>query len=277
MDTSLNISSTKVGEIGFNIEAKALQKDFVGRSGQVISAVGPLEYEIKAGEFFSLVGPSGCGKSTFLRLVAGLIAPTDGEIYLGGTMVREPSDQVGIVFQRPTLLPWRTILENVTMPLRIAKQLDKSSLERARSLLDIVGLSKFVNNYPRELSGGMQQRVSIARALIKSPPVVLMDEPFGALDEFTRESMNEELLRIWSLERSTILFITHSISEAVFMSDRIGVMTSGPGRLLDVVEVNLPRPRTSAERNSDEFYNYVRSVRSILDSAYQSGAKSNAQ
>ena len=277
MDISLKVSSLKADEVGFNIVAKGLKKDFVGRNGEVISAVGPLDYEIKAGEFFSLVGPSGCGKSTFLRLVAGLIDPTQGEIYLGGTQVHEPSDQVGVVFQRPVLLPWRTILENVTMPLRIARQLDERSMNRARSLLDTVGLSKFVSNYPKELSGGMQQRVSIARALIKGPSVVLMDEPFGALDEFTRESMNEELLRIWSLERSTILFITHSISEAVFMSDRIGVMTSGPGRLLDIVDINLPRPRTSIERNSDEFYDYVRSVRSILDSAYGPMAGSHVE
>lgn len=265
MDTAL-ASNDKAG---LGIEAKSLKKDYIGRNGQVISAVGPLDYTIREGEFFSIVGPSGCGKSTFLRLAAGLIRPTAGQIYLGGSEILEPSDQVGIVFQRPVLLPWETVLNNVTMPLRIANRLNAEGVDRARSLLDMVGLAHFANNYPSELSGGMQQRVSIARALVRNPSVVLMDEPFGALDEFTREAMNEELLRIWTLQKSTILFITHSISEAVFMSDRVGVMTSGPGRLLDIVTVDLPRPRSHEERTNDDYYNYVRVVRSVLDSASQ--------
>jgi NitT/TauT family transport system ATP-binding protein len=227
------------------IAADAVAKRFPSDRGAVDALAG-VSLSLERGEFVSLVGPSGCGKSTLLRIVGGLIPASEGSVAIDGAPVRAPRDDVGIVFQRPVLLPWRSVLGNVLLPLDIAHEKARGSLDRAQGLLDLVGLQGFARSLPGQLSGGMQQRVAICRALIRSPQILLMDEPFGALDAITREQMGVELLRIWSEVKGTVLFITHSIPEAVFLSDRVAVMSSRPGRILEVVDVPLPRPRTLA-------------------------------
>lgn len=229
-----------------------------------IKALGPVSLSFREGEFLSIVGPSGCGKSTLLKIIGGLLKQTAGSVKIGDQEVDGPHPVVGIAFQAPTLLPWRTVLNNVCLPLIINKNLNERTTRRAHELLSLVGLDAFVNSFPHELSGGMQQRVAIARALVTNPRVLLMDEPFGALDEFTRETLNDELLHIWNAERKTILFITHSIEEAVFLSDRIVVMSPRPGIIEDIVCVDLPRPRTRQMRQSSEMFELIKRVRRIL-------------
>lgn len=208
-----------------------------------IVAIEELSVAVGAGEFVSLLGPSGCGKSTFVRLASGLVPATSGVIELDGTPVTGPRRDVGVVFQQPTLLPWKTVLDNVLVPCR-ALGLDLArSRKRALELLQLTGLDRFALNYPYELSGGMQQRVGLARGLIHEPRILLMDEPFGALDAMTRERMAEELQRIWLATGTSVVFITHSIPEAVFLSDRVVVMSPRPGRVVEEVPVPLPRPR----------------------------------
>jgi NitT/TauT family transport system ATP-binding protein len=206
-------------------------------------AVDGAGFEVKPNEFVSIVGPSGCGKSTLLRLVAGLIAPTRGRVLLRGTEVRGPISDVGMVFQAPVLLPWRTTLDNILFVAQIGGRDASQYRARALELIALAGLAGFEGAYPHELSGGMQQRAAICRALLLNPALILMDEPFGALDVMTRERMGFELQKIWSVSRNTVLFVTHSISEAVLLSDTIVVMTPRPGRVRDVVHVDLPRPR----------------------------------
>lgn len=243
------------------IEIRNLTKVYQTSGQSAVHALGPVDIEIKPGEFFTVVGPSGCGKSTLLRILAGLDHATDGEIAIDDTVVRGPNGNIGIVFQRATLLPWRTVLSNVQLPLEIRGLLNDKSRGRSEELLRMVGLEDFGNNCPAELSGGMQQRVAIARALVTDPQILLMDEPFGALDEFTREMMNEETLRIWAKNKQTVLFITHSISEAVFMSDRVAVMSGRPGVLSEIVDIPLPRPRTMEMRQSDEMFDCIKRIR----------------
>ena len=216
---------------------------------------------VERNEFVSLVGPSGCGKSTMLRLVAGLIAPTRGAIEIDGSRVTEPRRDVGIVFQSPTLLPWANVVDNVLFPLRLMHELGPDSRARAESLLGLVGLEGFERRYPRELSGGMQQRAAICRALIHDPAVLLMDEPFGALDALTREVMSVELLRIWTENPKTIVFVTHSIPEAVLLSDRVIVMSPRPGRIDEVIDVPLERPRTIEVESRVEFQQCAQRIR----------------
>jgi len=224
------------------ISISGLSKTYRTRDGDVPS-LKPLDLDIAAGEFVAVVGPSGCGKSTLLKLVAGLIPPTSGAVTIDGTPVRDPPDDVGIVFQSPVLLAWRTVLRNVMMPVEV-RGLDRAThLARAKALLATAGLSGFENKYPWQLSGGMQQRTAICRALVHDPKIVLMDEPFGALDAMTRERMNLELQRIHHETGKTILLITHSIPEAVFLADRVVVMTERPGSIAAIYEVPLPRPR----------------------------------
>jgi NitT/TauT family transport system ATP-binding protein len=224
------------------IEIRNLAKTYRTRGGDVPS-LRPINLDITEGEFVAVVGPSGCGKSTLLKLVAGLIPPTDGEIQIGGVAVREPPDDVGIVFQNPVLLPWRSVLRNVMMPVEVRKLDRETHLARARKLLAMAGLEDFQNKYPWQLSGGMQQRTAICRALVHDPKIVLMDEPFGALDAMTRERMNLELQRIHHETGKTILLITHSIPEAVFLADRVVVMSERPGAIAAIYDVTLPRPR----------------------------------
>ncbi len=209
-----------------------------------VPSLSPLSFDIGEGEFMTIVGPSGCGKSTLLKMVAGLLAPTGGTITLGGKRVEGPPDDVGIVFQSPVLLGWRSVLDNVMLQIEMRKLPRSQYLPKAKALLETTGLAGFERKFPWQLSGGMQQRASICRALVHDPAVLLMDEPFGALDAMTRERMNLELQRIWSATRKTVLFITHSIPEAVFLADRVLVMSERPGSIAAIYDVDLPRPRT---------------------------------
>jgi len=221
-------------------------------------ALGPITIECEAGEFIAVIGPSGCGKSTLLKLASGLIRPTSGSIHLGDGEVVGPRKDVGIVFQAPTLLPWKTVRDNVVMPLRVLRALTPEGYGAADRLIELVGLKSSAQNYPHELSGGMQQRVGIARALINEPRLLLMDEPFAALDALTREHMMEELQAIWQRTRQSVLFITHSIPEAVFLADRVLVLSSGPGRIIHEELIRLPRPRDMAAAEFGEICNRLR-------------------
>jgi NitT/TauT family transport system ATP-binding protein len=199
---------------------------------------------VAPGEFVSVLGPSGCGKSTLLKLVTGLLRPSEGRLALAGRTIDGPRADVGIVFQQPTLLPWKRVIDNVLVPIRARGGAVAEYHDKAMGLLELVGLAAFARHYPQELSGGMQQRVGIARALLAEPNLLLMDEPFAALDAMTRESMMDELLHIWQRSGKTVLFITHSIPEAVYLSDRVLVMSPRPGRIVDSVDIDLPRPRS---------------------------------
>ncbi|GEM87354.1 ABC transporter ATP-binding protein [Meiothermus granaticius] len=222
--------------------------------------------EIGAGEFISLIGPSGCGKTTLLRLLADLIQPTSGAIRIGGKTPEEArkSRAYGYVFQAPTLMEWRTVLQNVMLPLEVMNFPAHERRPRAEKMLGLVGLEKFARSYPWQLSGGMQQRVSIARALAFDPQLLFMDEPFGALDEITRENLNLELLRLWRETGKTIIFVTHSIPEAVFLSTRIVVMTPRPGKIETVIPVDLPQPRDFETRETPQFFEIATQVREAL-------------
>ncbi|HTR59467.1 MAG TPA: ABC transporter ATP-binding protein [Casimicrobiaceae bacterium] len=235
-------------------------KTYVTADGPVES-LKPLTFDIRAGEFLSIVGPSGCGKSTLLKLVAGLLPASSGEIVLGGARVEGPPENVGIVFQSPVLLAWRSVLDNVMLQIEMRGLDQRSFLDQAKALLRMVGLEGFERKYPWQLSGGMQQRAAICRALVHDPAVLLMDEPFGALDAMTREKMNLELQRIWSETKKTVLFITHSIPESIFLSDRVLVMTERPGRIAAVYDVPLARPRRLAIMGSPEFAELALTIR----------------
>src|SRR5438552_1167866 len=229
-----------------------------------LEALRGVSVDIHPGEFVSFVGPSGCGKSTLLKLIGGLLEPSTGEITVGGRKVSGPRRDVGVMFQTSVLFPWRTVLENVLLPIEVFGLERAAAIDKARGILRLVGLDGREGAYPRELSGGMQQRAALSRVLITDPPIILMDEPFGALDEFTRERMNLELLRIWSERGQSIIFVTHSINEAVFLSDRIVVMDTLPGRVLAVVEVPLARPRSIEVMKSPEFAKTAFEVREYL-------------
>jgi NitT/TauT family transport system ATP-binding protein len=234
-------------------------------SGESVLALERVSLDIRRREFICVVGTSGCGKTTLLRIVAGLVRQTRGRVSLREREVSGPSADVGIVFQGPVLLPWKTVLENVMIPVVVLGLDREVHRRRAAELLELVGLSGFENKYPRELSGGMQQRASIARALVHSPSLLLMDEPFGALDAMTRETMNLELQRIAKDARITVLFITHSIQEAVFLGDRVVVMTPRPGRVAETLDIELPRPRELDAMSTPQFGAYVRKVRALLN------------
>jgi len=208
-----------------------------------VEALKAVDFEVKQNEFLSIIGPSGCGKSTLLKIICNLLGLTQGEVLIHGETaeIARKKAKFGLVFQKPTLLPWRTVLENVILPLEV---LEKPIDDTPMKLLDLVGLSGFENAYPRELSGGMQSRVAIARALVFDPEILLMDEPFGSLDEFTREKLGEDILRIWAETKKTIVFITHSIPEAAFLSNRIIVLSNRPATITKIIEVDIPYPRT---------------------------------
>lgn len=244
-----------------------VNKTYRSKDGGDVAALRNIGFEVQKGEFVTVVGPSGCGKSTLLRILAGLARASDGEVSISGRMVSGPGPDVGVVFQAPVLLPWRNVLQNVLVPAEIQKRDQTTAVERARHYLDMVGLSGFETKFPGELSGGMQQRVGIARALVNDPSLLLMDEPFGALDAMTRESMNLELLRLKERTGSTIMLVTHSIPEAVFLGDRVVVMSPRPGRVTRIVEVDLPTPRTLGLINTERFGVYVRGIRDDLQAA----------
>jgi NitT/TauT family transport system ATP-binding protein len=249
------------------IRLQGVTKRFRTRAGGVVTALEDVTLDVARDEFVTVVGASGCGKSTLLRLVGGLVAPSDGRVLRDDRPVLGPSRDVGIVFQSPVLLPWRSALDNVLFSVDIMGwPVAKHRAEAAR-LLDLVGLRGFESSLPRELSGGMQQRVAICRALIHDPPLLLMDEPFGALDAMTREELGLELLRVWSERRKTVVFVTHSIAEAILLADRVVVMTPRPGRVVATVRVALPRPRTLEMEFSEEFRGYAKVVRDAIASS----------
>jgi len=236
-----------------------------GKHNGAVTALAGVSFEIGRHEFVAIVGPSGCGKSTLLRLIAGLVKPTSGNVEIYGMPVTEPRDEIGIVFQRPTLLPWFDVLGNVTFPLRHKYgRVSESEREQAKDLLSLVGLADFAHNRVDELSGGMQQRVAIARALLHDPDILLMDEPFSALDALTRDQMSFDLLRIWSERPKTVIFITHSIQEALLLSDRAIIMSKRPGSVREIKDVDLPRPRTVATLSDPHFAAMSNHLRSQL-------------
>lgn len=235
--------------------------------GEPLTALQNVNLDINQGEFISLVGPSGCGKTTLLRTIADLQQPTSGSISVKGQSPREVRMQkkFGIVFQSPVLYDWRTVRRNVCMPMELMGMPKPQRTERVSQMLELVGLYEFGKKYPHELSGGMQQRVGIARALAIDPEILLMDEPFSALDEFTKEKLHADLLKIWRKTHKTILFVTHNIQEAVFLSDRVVVMSPHPGRISAIVDIDIPRPRTLSDKNSVEFTNLVAKVRNSFE------------
>ena len=247
------------------ISLRGVGQVFTAASGRETAALQDISFDIARHEFVALLGPSGCGKSTILRIIAGLIRPSHGIAAINGVPVAGPCDEIGLVFQRPTLLPWLSVLDNVTFPMRHKYgRVTKADRTRAHALLDLVGLSAFAAMRPEELSGGMQQRVGIARALLHDPDILLMDEPFSALDALTRDEMSFELLRICAERPKTVLFVTHSIPEAVLLADRILVLSARPGRMQDVLAVDLPRPRSMASLEDPRFNTAAHRARSRL-------------
>ena len=248
------------------VRIRGVDKVFVTREGARTVALQGIDLDIRPGEFVSLIGPSGCGKSTLLRIIGDLTGPTRGEVVVNG----KPAEQArrdrdyGMVFQAPVLFEWRTVEDNVKLPLEVMGASAERRSQRAAEMLQLVELGDFMKHYPWQLSGGMQQRVAIARALAFEPAILLMDEPFGALDEMTRERMNGEVLRIWEQTGTTILFVTHSIPEAVFLSSRVVVMSARPGRITEIIDVDLPRPRNEDTRETRRYFELVTAVREAL-------------
>jgi NitT/TauT family transport system ATP-binding protein len=250
-----------------HLSVESLRKVYLSRRGSV-EALQSVSLRAAHGEFVSLLGPSGCGKSTLLLIVAGLAAPTTGRVTLSGTDVQGPRAETGIVFQTPVLLPWRSVLDNVLYPIQLRRRPVKEYLGKADRLLEMVGLSQFKHHLPGELSGGMQQRVAICRALIHEPNLLLMDEPFSALDAMTRDFMNQELLRIWQEFRKTVLFVTHSIREAIFLSDRVLVMSRRPATIIKEIPIRLERPRVLDVQESEAFNRYAGELRRAIEDSH---------
>jgi NitT/TauT family transport system ATP-binding protein len=246
------------------LQAHSLRMTFYDANKADMLALDNLSLAVEEGEFLAIVGPSGCGKSTLLRLLAGLLRPISGTVEFRGEPLTEPSRDIGYVFQRANLMPWRTVAANIALPLEVAHVPAADVAERTQALISLVGLDGFAAAHPAQLSGGMQQRVALARALIHEPSALLLDEPFGSLDALTRERMNGELLRIWSLQQRTVVMVTHSISEAVLLSDRILVLTPRPGRLRAEFVVPLSRPRSSTLAGDPAFVQLTGAVRSEI-------------
>ena len=233
-----------------------------------LEAIRHLSFDVGDGEFLSVLGPSGCGKSTLLMMVAGLIDPTAGEIRIQGAKVTGPRREIGVVFQSPVLLPWRTVLQNVLFPIELLKLPRPHYRRRAMELLRMAKIDEFAGVLPRQLSGGMRQRVAICRALVHDPNILLMDEPFSALDAITRDEMAVELQRIWQVNRKTVIFVTHSIREAAFLSDRVLVMGRRPATIIDELEIELPRPRPIAVTEDETFNRLVRHLRKAIEASH---------
>ena len=255
------------------LEFQNLQVIYSGAQGaSAVHALEEINFAVSDGEFVSLIGPSGCGKSTLLRVVADLSKPTRGKVQVGGESPNAArlKRKVGFVFQDPALLEWRRVLQNVALPLEIKGVSRREREKSAQELIELVGLKGFERSYPRQLSGGMRQRAAIARAMSTNPEVMLMDEPFGALDQITRDRLNMELLNLSQRKRMTVLFVTHSIHEAVLLSDRVFVMTPRPGRISGEIEVDLPRPRNLESRESDTFIKLVKHGVRLLERGFES-------
>lgn len=253
------------------ISIENMNKIFESRDGNTVHALKDINLQVEQGEFISFIGPSGCGKSTLLRLIADLIEPTNGQLTINGHSPRHArlNREYGFIFQSATLYEWRTVIKNVQLPLEVMNYSRRERDERAREMLKLVELSDFEKHYPWQLSGGMQQRVSIARALAFEPNLLLMDEPFGALDEMTRERLNNELLAIWrTIPSMTVVFVTHNISEAVYLSSRVVVLSPRPGQIMDIVDIDLPRPRTPETMDSDQYFHLINQVRHLLREAH---------
>ncbi|MBZ9811004.1 MULTISPECIES: ABC transporter ATP-binding protein [unclassified Mesorhizobium] len=259
-------SAAKPG--GAVVDPNGLQIDNVRKVFGQLEAIRNVSINIEQGEFVSLLGPSGCGKSTLLMMVAGLTHPTSGTLKLAGKPITGPDANVGVVFQSPVLLPWRTILDNVLFPIELRRLPRSQYLPRARELLKMSKLEDFADALPRQLSGGMRQRASICRALIHDPSTLLMDEPFSALDAITRDDMAFELLRIWQSNRKTVVFVTHSIREAAILSDRVLVMGKRPATIIDEVEIDLPRPRERSMPEEERFNAIVRRLRTSIEASH---------
>lgn len=251
-----------------HLELRGVSLSFPQRGGGRLQVFDKIDFAVEPGSFTSVVGPSGCGKSTLLRIADGLLAPHTGEVLLDGSPVTGPTSNMAMVFQEDLLLPWRNVIDNVLFPLELAHNVTSETRSFAKELLDIVGLGEFADSYPHELSGGMRQRVNLARGLVNDPEVLLLDEPFSALDAQTREVMQEELLRIWSTLNKTVLFVTHQIDEAVYLADRVVVMTQRPAQIREVVEIDLGRPRPLSMKRSTELAHYVDHIwAQIIDEA----------
>jgi len=232
----------------------------------IITAVDHISFTVAPGEFLAVIGPSGCGKSTLFNIIGGLLDDYEGRVAVTGETVTGPHPSIGMVFQEESTFPWRTVTDNVAFPLEIAGMPKAQRIERAKHFIDLVGLHGFEKRYPAELSGGMRQRVAIARTLASEPKILLMDEPFGALDAHTRVRLQNELLDIWERDRKTVMFVTHSVDEAVFLSDRVMVMTRSPGRIKEIIPIDLPRPRHRAELLVNRKYqDYVVNIEKMMD------------
>lgn len=245
------------------IRAENLRKEFIQQDGQKIVALNNVSVDINAGEFVCLIGPSGCGKSTFLRLLAGLTAPDNGSFYLDGVPITTAGYERGLVFQDPTLFPWLTVYDNVAFGLK-ARNIHRQKKKEVDNFIQLVGLEGFEKAYPHQLSGGMAQRAALARALVNHPKVLLLDEPFGALDAFTRMNMQDELIKIWQERGTTMIMVTHDVDEAIYLSDRVFVMSSRPAKIQEIISVEIGRPR---ERDLPEFLRLRSRILQILDFA----------
>lgn len=245
------------------IDIHQVEKTYQSKTGPV-HALGPIDLDVHDGEFVSILGPSGCGKSTLLLLVAGLLEYESGEIHIKDHLVKNPQTEVGIVFQTPVLVDWRDVLGNVLLQIEMRNLKTEDYLERAQELLSSVGLTEFENRYPFELSGGMQQRTAFCRALVHDPPLVLMDEPLGALDAMTREQLRVDLEQLWIQTKKTVIFVTHSIPESIQLSDRVVVFTPRPGKIEKIIDIDLPRPRSMKVRESPEFQKYVHELTQLF-------------
>ena len=244
-----------------------ISKIFRPPGREPVTALKSLDFHIKSGEFVSLVGPSGCGKSTLLNICGSIIPPSTGSLKYKNTEVRDPRREIGMMFQQPVLFPWRTVYQNLMLPIEIRHENKADLHQRAIELLEVLGLKDFMKSYPWELSGGMQQRAALGRLLLQDPDMLLLDEPFGSLDEFTREALNLELLKLWYASGKAVLFVTHSIPEAVFMADRVFIFTCRPGRMAKIIDVNLPRPRHIEMMHEQNFQDLVFEVRNVLREA----------
>jgi NitT/TauT family transport system ATP-binding protein len=249
-----------------HVSVQGLDKTYRLPKGDSVSALRAIDLQLRRGEFVSVVGPSGCGKSTLLKCIAGITDISGGSIHVDGAPVIQPPDDMAVVFQRDILLDWRNAIENVLFPIEIKGLRKQDWVGRARELFALLGLPGYETRQPWELSGGQRQRVAICRALIQEPKLLLMDEPFGALDALTRDELNLELQRLWMTTGKTVLFITHSISEAVLLSDQVVVMAASPGRILETIAIDLPRPRSLDTRETPEFGHYAKQVRRLFES-----------